>query len=284
MPVDYDKLLQPLLEKMEQGQIPWKRDWMTLAPRNLISGADYRGINYLILFIENRTDPRWCTFLQAKELGGSVRKGEKGTGIVKYGTAVKSREENGETVVSGYRYLTAYTVFNFEQIDWPENGITKKHSVLAEGTEHTRIDSLELVYERMKNRPALTHGGEKACYVPMIDTVRMPEISRFATIEGYYATLWHELGHSTGHKDRLNRREGFVECDKTERGEEELVAEMTSYFVAANTSIQIDEDNAAAYCRSWYTAVKKDPKILISAASKAQKAADYILGREENYG
>jgi antirestriction protein ArdC len=99
--------------------------------------------------------------------------------------------------------------------------------------------------------------------------------------EFFYSVLFHELGHSTGHKSRLARKD-FCEASfgSETYSKEELVAEMTAAFLCGVNQIELKTiDNSAAYIKSWLKKLKDDPKMVVLAAAQAQKAADYILNK-----
>jgi antirestriction protein ArdC len=109
----------------------------------------------------------------------------------------------------------------------------------------------------------------------------MPPIASHRSPEHYYATAFHEAGHSTGHQSRLSRP-GITSQDATfgshAYGKEELVAQMTASMLCAETGIDTDEifTNSAAYIGSWIRTIKGDPKMVVSASAAAQRAADLI--------
>ena len=133
----------------------------------------------------------------------------------------------------------------------------------------------------MPNRPSTTHGEARAYYTPVHDTVTMPTPGLFPKVEHYYSALFHELTHSTGHWQRLNRQTLTDLCPfgSTNYSKEELVAEMGAAFLCGVAGIANETvDNSAAYIQSWLTKLKNDTRLVILAAAQAQKAADYIVG------
>lgn len=286
----YQQVTDRIISQLEQGVVPWKSPYFSKVgfPRNFSSGRSYQGINVFLLGSLRFTSPYFLTFIQAKELGGNVRKGERGHMVIKYGTYSKADEAseaaNGEEAETR-RFLKGYTVFHASQIDGiefpspeglPELTITEKTARARE------------IIENMPNSPAIHEGSAVPCYRPKTDSVHMPERCFFAGEEAYYATLFHELAHSTGHASRLARQSLLENKGKDETGdtarkiyaEEELVAEMGASFLNAHAGLIEDEiNNSAAYLQSWINALKgKDAKgWIIRAASQAQKAANYIL-------
>ena len=145
------------------------------------------------------------------------------------------------------------------------------------------IENCERVAEEMPNPPRILHNGERACYIPSSDTIKMPPEKAFETSEFYYNTLFHELTHSTGHESRLERQ-GITEAQifgSRNYSKEELIAEMGAAFLCGHTGIENRViDNSASYIEGWLSSLKKDNRFVIQAAAQAQKAADYILERK----
>jgi len=284
----YSEVTNRIIDQLEKGVVPWQSPYFSKVgfPQNFSSGKFYHGINVFLLGSLRYTSPWFLTYLQAQELGGHVRKGEKGSLVIKYGTYSKEDEstpgapESEETS----RYLKGYTVFHASQI---------------EGVEFPKLDSLpalpaSAVCDRaralvagMPKAPAIHEGTAIPCYRPSSDTVHMPERGYFTSEEAYYSTLFHELAHSTGHQSRLARKSLLenkgIDAEGEARkvyAEEELVAEMGASFLSAHAGIMATElPNSAAYLRGWIDALKsKDAKgWIIRAASQAQKAAGFIL-------
>lgn len=276
----YQIITDRILEMLEKGVAPWQKPWQSpanggLLPTNYASKKAYRGINYFMLSMLGRSCPFWVTFNQARELGGSVRKGEKGTPIVFWKRLPVTDEKTGEKkVIPLLRY---YTVFNLEQVD----GIKWSIPALPVKAEHERIADAEKIYPAMPDKPALSHGGDRACYSPTFDAVKMPNLKDFLTAEQYYAVLFHELTHATGHAKRLNR-DGVTDGAKfgsDKYGKEELCAEMGSAFLCAHVGISPQTiGQSASYLDSWIRAIKGDRKLVVIAAAQAQRAFENVLG------
>jgi antirestriction protein ArdC len=117
----------------------------------------------------------------------------------------------------------------------------------------------------------ITNGGLIAAYSLSRDRIEMPKISAFKTPAAYYHTLFHEMTHATRHPSRLNRNERYAA--------EELIAEIGAAFLANMAGIlsDVEFENTAAYIAGWLKALKDDRKLIVHAASAAQKAADFIL-------
>ncbi len=284
----YSEVTARIINQLEQGVIPWKSPYFSKVgfPRNYSTGKHYHGINVFLLGSLRFTSPFFLTFLQAKELGGHVRKGEKGSFVIKYGTYTKETDGagSGEATEEHRKYLKGYTVFNASQIE----GITfPEPEATPELAASSTCDRAREMVAAMPKAPAMHEGTAIPCYRPSTDSVHMPERRFFTSEEAYYSTLFHELSHSTGHGSRLARASLLenkgMDADGEARktyAEEELVAEMGASFLCAHAGIiEAELENSAAYLQGWIDALKsKDAKgWIIRAASQAQKAADFIL-------
>jgi antirestriction protein ArdC len=245
----------------------------------------YRGINVFLLASRRYTSPWFLTFLQAQELGGHVRKGERGSLVIKYGTYKAEEPPEGQPEETKRRgYLKGYTVFNAAQIDgiaFPEvEGLPTFKPTAA-------CDRAPEIVAGMPKAPPISEGAAIPHYRPATDSIHMPEHKFFTSEPAYFSVLFHELIHSTGHLSRLARKsllenKGMFADGESRKtyAEEELVAEMGAAFLNAHSGIMGGElPNSAAYLQGWIEALKsKDAKSwIIRAASQAQKAADFIL-------
>jgi len=276
----YAIITETIIKKLQEGTIPWHMPWSSDGPRNLISGKAYRGINVFLLGSLGYMSPYWVTFKQAQSLGGHVNKGEKGTPVVFWKTYSKMETDSdtGKHEEVSRFVLRYYRVFNIEQCNLPAEEVPQEDPTTK---EFDPIPKAESVVEAMPNAPAITHQSQRACYSPLLDVVNMPKPESFDTPENYYSTLFHELTHSTGHESRLNR-EGIIDpvrFGSHSYSKEELVAEMGAAFLSGHCGIE-DRilDNSAAYIQGWLGRLRNDPKLVVMAAAKAQKASDYILG------
>lgn len=278
----YQTVTDQIVAMLEAGIVPWRSPILGRStaghPKNLNTGKGYRGVNIFLLaftaFAKGYGSSFWLTFNQAKERGGNVRKGEKSSMVIFWKQYEAADKQSGEPVkVPVLRY---YNVFNAEQID----GIEIPDAAKWEPIEFKPIEEAEKIAAGYLGGPAVHHdGGQKAYYRPSTDTVHLPEQTRFATVEEYYSTLFHELSHSTGHHTRLDRKidtnpKPFGSADY---GKEELVAEMSAAFLCSSAGIQPTViANQAAYVGGWLKQIKADKKLVISAAGQAQRSADWI--------
>ena len=228
-----------------------------------------------MLFCNGYSTHEWLTYKQAQELGGQVRKGERGTPIVFW--SIRKDDESEDEKSSSHAFCKTYTVFNLDQID----GLTRALP-FADSHPFEPIPAAQAIADKyLANGPTLAHGGNQPFYSPSRDLVQMPECEKWFQSERYYKTLFHELGHSTGHASRLDRKFGG-RFGSDPYAKEELVAEFTAAFLCAQCGISNEdaELNTVAYIQNWIAVLKNDTRMAMSAAQKAQKAADYILDRK----
>lgn len=280
----YTIITDRIIELLEQDIIPWKKPWRGTSdfPRNLISKKIYRGINIFILFSVGYSSPYWLTFRQAKSLGGSVKKGQRGYPIVFWKKHQVEDRVTGDT--KQIPFLRYYTVFNVDQCEnLDESKIPEQEKV--QNLDFKPIADCEEIYANMPNRPGITE-GPNADYNPVTDQIRMPGRSRFESEVEFYSTQFHELVHSTGHQSRLNRPEltKTTNFGSQTYSKEELVAEMGSAILCgiANISPSVIE-HQAAYIKGWLKKLREDKKVVVNAAAQAHKAADYILNMQNNH-
>jgi antirestriction protein ArdC len=280
------KIVEDICKQLEKGVIPWEADWerFSNAPVNAVTGNRYRGGNSLRLsFVAHKKgydDPRWCTFLQAKEQGWKIKAGSK-SAVVEFYSPPKEedikRSEAGEDIPKEklYPVVKLYNVFNAQDIEGIPPLIQKT------------FDPIEIIEkaERIlaESGAVIKHSGSRAFYKPSTDEITMPPKELFYSTEGYYSTALHELGHWTGHESRLNRFSSEAIDSKKEYAKEELRAELASVFVGSETGIKLDDEhflNHAAYLGSWLKALRNDPNELFRAANEADKISEYILQYE----
>lgn len=274
----YQEVTDQIIAELETGAAPWVRSWDASAgmPHNFTSHRQYTGINVMLLWAagiqSGYSSSAWLTYKQAKDKGGHVRKGEKGTQIVFWKFLEKPTGEtdaNGDQVTDRIPMCRFYTVFNVEQC---ENlpGVVDEAPAVPQGYEH--ID--EVIQAIGAD---IQHGGNRACYIPSRDQIRMPRPQDFTAPANYYAVLMHELTHWTGAASRLDRNLSGRFGD-AQYAAEELIAEIGAAFACARLGIK-GELRHAAYIESWLKVLKNDKRAIFTAASQAQKAADYLIER-----
>ncbi|WP_227272032.1 ArdC family protein [Roseobacter weihaiensis] len=276
----YAAITRSIIAALESGSLPWRKRWIgngQSMPKR-VCGTAYRGINVLALWAaaeENGySSPFWMTYRQASELGGQVRKREKSSPVVKYGTFERTNEESGleETVP----YLRAYRVFNADQIDGLDDRF-KGDTAIDTGVRP--IPELEDFFGSID--ASITHGGCRAYYDPESDVIRMPPVAAFISERHYYATLSHEVIHWTGHTSRLNRLVPYRR--KSGYAKEELVAEIGACFLGSHIGVEPMIDEVASYLDHWLKAIGEDKKLIFRAAAQAQKAVDLVLSKSNRF-
>ncbi len=290
----YQIITDQIMELLDKGVIPWKKPWKGGAsgwPKSLASKKQYRGINTFLLAVTAEAmgfdSSYWLTYKQAINLGGYIKKGEKGTMIVfwKPWEIEETDKETGKVEKKTIPMLKYYRVFNLDQAEGiepdklPENsGIITDDDML----DFNPIEACDNIVNHMPNKPTIEHSSQaRAYYSTDKDLVHMPNRERFNSEPGYYSSLFHELAHSTGHSSRLDRKEltGKAAFGGYSYGTEELTAEMGAAMLSGMAGIEPDTlENSAAYIDGWRKTIKADKKLVVIAAARAQKAADYILG------
>lgn len=271
----YQEITDSIIAELEKGATPWVKPWNAplSADKNIVSGKAYRGINRLLLAmisgIKGYTVPSWGTYDQWQKLGGNVRKGEKAAKIIFFSSAKdKKAEASGEDKF--YQFARAYCVFNVEQVD----GIDIIASEDAPVSDNQKIEACE-------NRIAATQakysiGGDTACYIPSIDSIRMPALNTFQSAEHYYATFFHELTHWTSDKTRCDRDLSKGRFGNADYAFEELIAELGAAFMCQQHGIKGDLRHAG-YIDHWLKCLKADSKAIFKASALAQQASDFLL-------
>jgi antirestriction protein ArdC len=282
----YTRITNQIVSALEQGVKPWTQPWNAAHAAGPVSrplrhnGQPYAGINVLTLWASSMerhySAPIWMTFKQALELGGHVRKGEKGSPVVYANTIVRTEEgDNGEDEERAIPFLKAYTVFNIEQIDE-----LPAHYYAAANPSANPDERLVHAEEFFAATGAdIRHGGGSAYYVPSADFIQMPPFETFRDAQAYYATLAHECTHWTRHQSRLDRDLGRKRFGDEGYAREELVAELGAAFLCADLGLRLeDREDHAAYIGSWLKVLKDDKRAIFSASAHAQRAADFLHG------
>ncbi len=284
-PSGQQQAVDQIIAQLEAGTIPWRKPWTSRMPRNLVSQKPYRGLNVFILALSGYPSEYWMTFNQARNLGGSVKRGEHGTHITKWGTynrkSKHTDESTGEEYESSARsgYWQTYTVFNLEQTEGIAGALGLTNTEPLEN-----IPAAQAVWDNYASRPQYKD-SDCAFYRPSEDLIGMPPRAKFSSQADYYSTLFHEMTHSTGHLSRLNR-DGItntIQFGSEDYSQEELVAEFGAAMLCGQCGIAPGTvQNSAAYIKNWLTKLKlSDSKAAIpKAMSAAQKAIDHIVGQQ----
>jgi len=283
----YQEITDRIVADLEKGVRPWHRPWSAAHAEGRImlplrhNRVGYRGMNILTLWIaaldHGYRAPVWMTFKQAIDLGGAVRRGEKGH-LVVYADSITRTEvdtQTGEESEHEIHYMKGYTVFNVEQIDGLPPGY---YAPLEPALEPLpRIERADRFF--VATGANIRHGGDRAYYANGADHIQMPPFETFRDAEAYYATLAHECTHWTRHVSRLDRSFGQKRFGDDGYAMEELVAELGSAFLCAGLQLtpELPEDHAS-YLDHWLKVLKADKRAIFTAASHAQRAADFLKG------
>ncbi|MGB3624571.1 MAG: zincin-like metallopeptidase domain-containing protein [Henriciella sp.] len=267
-----------IMAAIEAGTPPWRKPWTGSAGGAFFplraNGVPYRGINVLLLWLEAAEKgyggAHWFTYRQATELGAQVRKGERSSTVVKYGTVERETEAGDEKRIG---YLRAYRVFNADQIDGlPKEFARTPNKAQDMGTE---IDAELMDFFAGIGVTIETSKDPRAYYDPKVDRIHMPPAETFHSNTGYFGTLAHESLHATGHKSRLDR---FTTCmSRKDVAREELLAEIGGAMLCVALGIEPETRQNAAYVSSWLKALADDKRLIFTAASAAQVGVDYII-------
>jgi antirestriction protein ArdC len=270
-----DKIISVIEAGEAKGGITWSMQGETYGmPLNLLTGQPYSGVNVLLLWSEaddkKYTSNYWLTFKQAKEMGGHVRKGETAVPCIKWGSTEKEEVNvDGQSETKRSAFHKSFFLFNLEQIE----GIEVPESKTKKQTWEIH-ESAECLIKATGAQ--INEGGEKAFYRPSTDEIQMPDRSRFENAENFYSVNFHELGHWTAAKGRCDRnlQSRFGE---DAYAMEELIAELSAAFISASIGLSGKIENHACYIKSWLKVLKNDKRAIITAASKASQAANFIL-------
>jgi antirestriction protein ArdC len=277
----YQIVTDRIIELLEQGTVPWQQPWRdTGVPSNLLSKRPYRGINLWLLLSLQYERNLFLTWDQIKKLGASVKQGEKGHVVIYWKDRTKEQDTQEEQHEKKPPVLRYYKVFNIAQIrDLPGDIIIPEPQISPDP-----IQACEEIVAGMPQPPEIRHKEQSAYYHLTEDYINMPKKKSFKSMEGYYATLFHELIHSTGAEKRLNRKTitEMHEFGSDAYGIEELIAELGSaYLCAASGILQEQIQSSAAYINGWLGKLKGDKRFIISASGQAQRAVDKILVIEQ---
>ena len=290
-------MVDQLLAFIESNPTAWEAGWYKVggAPRNGKTGKNYNGLNALWLYLlaENKgyTDPRWVTYQQAKDLKASVKAGEKSSNVFYWSWYDKKTkkpfdeetvkdmskderqkylDENVRPVLKYYQVFNASQCNNFPKLDAEQQEMPADERA----RQNAKIESIIA----NSAAPVYYDGGNRAYYSPRQDSIHLPEINRFHTMQDYYATALHEIAHSTGHASRLNR-EMISIFGTSDYAKEELRAELASVFMQLDYDISVEGkhfENHAAYLQSWLKSVRDDQKEFFAAVTDAEKISQYV--------
>lgn len=275
-----------VIKLMETEGMNWTKPWTTTTKNNgqptSIYKQNYKGINRwhlgMTMALMGYTSPVFATFAKWKEVGATIKKGEKSHEVIFFKTLRKEQEnEEGETETVSIPMMKTYRVFNADQVEgWDGNWL------VADDKEQSQDwDDVELADMIINSSGAnIQHRNQdQAFYMPSLDQIVMPERKQFKDDSGYYGTMFHELVHWTGSKTRLDRKFGTRRGDDN-YAKEELIAELGAAMLSGIAKVDVEpRADHAHYLNGWIKGLKDQPKIIMTAASNAEKAAQFIIDK-----
>lgn len=272
----YQIITDRIISQLEKGIIPWSKPWIGVRDYaySRSTGKPYSLLNQILL----DKPGEYLTFKQCSEAGGRIRKGEKSSIVVFWRIYdKKTTTEDGTVKIEHIPLLKYINVFHIDQCE----GIEPKYKqpVLNDFDPIEEAEQIARQYSERVGVKIVNAQQNRAFYRPSEDAIYTPLKEQFRSPDHYYATLFHEMGHSTGHESHLNRLARGANFGSEEYSKEELVAEMTSAFLMnhLNMETMATIDNTTAYIKSWLEVLKKDTHMIVSAASRAEKAVNLIL-------
>lgn len=281
----YQTVTDKIVALLEKGVAPWKKPWTGgERPRNLITDNAYHGFNRFMLQYavdEDYKSPYFLTYNQARGLGGYASKGETGWPITyfemkKYKTG--DMDDDGNVITKRVPMIKKSTVFNLDQCSDVKVPKGRRDNIIETYNHDRVLTKAQGIIDAMEPAPRIQH-GPKARYFPGPDIVEHPPKENFSSLEHYYATVFHELIHWTGHSTRLDRLGRSKFRGDEDYSQEELAAEMGSAFLCADAGIVDDTvEQSASYINGWLNKLRSDKKFLVGASSQAEKATSFIHG------
>jgi antirestriction protein ArdC len=277
----YAEVSARIVAELERGAAPWIKPWSATpganTPCNAVSNRPYSGCNVVLLWMAQAAGyrtPRFLTFKQALELGGNVRKGERGTKVffVKQ-LQVRDKGADDESTTRLVPMLREYTVFNLGQCENLPESVTTGKPIRVRNPD-TRDELADAFLH--STGADIREGHGEAFYVPSRDFISMPAFEAFRGADHFYNVAFHELSHWTAHKSRLDRdlKNRF---GSRNYAAEELIAELGAAFLCAEFGFDGDVRNAG-YISNWIDLLKADKRAFFTACSQASKAAGYLRG------
>jgi len=270
----YQEVTNRIMEQLENGLIPWRKPWISVG--NAISHATGKPYSLLNQMLLGRPG-EYVTFNQCQQEGGKVRKGEKSQMVVFWKWIETEDEETGEK--KELPFLRYFNVFHIDQCE----GLKAKYTQELPQTSADADQTAEAIIADYIQRSGvrLTHcEGDRAFYQPLTDSITLPLRAQFRETAEYYSTAFHELTHSTGHTSRLDRLEKTAFFGSEAYSKEELIAEIGAATLVNHAGLETTDSfrNNAAYIQNWLSVLQNDKRFIVSAAGKAEKAVNMILG------
>lgn len=281
----YQEAVEKIVQAIKSGVKPWRApfDRPTLKrAENFLTKAKYKGANSVLLYVEaylkGYSNNNWLTYKQISELKGKVKKGESAARVFFF-TYVKKDEvevdgkkgesEKIEIKAPRWKY---FNVFNLDQTE----GLVEPEPI-KEISDSNFINNVTVDNLVASSKATIKHSDRKAAfYHPGDDFIHLPMQEHFRSVEGYYATLLHELVHWTGHKVRLDRLKASSRFGNKFYAFEELVAELGSMFLSIDLNVNSDVENHASYLDDWADLLNDKHMAFFKAAALAEKATQYL--------
>lgn len=250
--------------------MPWHNNMASGFPVNIASQNDYQGINVFALWgrasVQGYSSNVWGTYKQWQAADCQVKKESKAARVIKVLT-FENKGKEGQPDKKGFG-LRAYAVFNADQVTGYE--APQDIEIIPESQRKTDLETFAT-----RTNADISHGGNRAFYMPSQHRIQMPNFTQFKTWQDYYSTLCHELTHWTA---KLVERDTGSHSNKSEYAFEELVAELGSAFLCAKLGISNEpRDDHAEYIASWLKALKSDKKHIFKASKLAQTAVEFLM-------
>lgn len=290
----YEKITAKIIAMIDKGEIAWQKPWV--ASFSCKSGATKNPYSLLNQLLLGARPGYYYTFHQVKERGGYVKKGAKATSIFFYKTLsydcdakCPASEVDGNTsdttLKKNIPYLKEIRVFHQEDIE----GLTFPEDTAQNGYTHDMDATADKVIEDYVTREHIffeCREGDRAFYRPSDDLVVVPPPTAFKHLAEYYSTAFHELSHSTMTATRCDRKaaQGITLFGSEDYSREELVAEISAAMLCHRTGVDTEKAfrNSVAYLQSWRNVLNNDPVAIVWAASRAEKAARFIMAENPN--
>lgn len=299
------KITDLFISGLESGIVAWQKPWITTTIGNVATGNSYTGSNKFWASLHAQmygVQPHYTTILAAatklgykakgkgwvdskgNDVALPIKKGAKGLHLIRVVQITKeSKDADGNVVLDSegkpkkysFPTITGFCVFSVDHINWDLS------KYIPKGNDNQVMIEGEAIVEKYEKCPAIKT-SDKAYYSPSLDYIGMPSLGQFKESAGYYRTLFHEMIHSTGSSDRLNRA-GVANFDRFGSHQysfEELVAEIGSGMLCEISGVPMDIQNSQSYLNGWIKVLKSEPKWIVKAVSEAKKAVEFILGHK----
>ncbi len=280
-----DDIANEIITHIEAGTAPWQKPWQEghsrVAAFNPTSEKNYKGINSIILAMKGYDDPRWLTYKQAKKMDAQVKAGQKSTQVEYWlwSKKVEIKDNKGKSILDDkgnktfknvklQRPQVLYAnVFNAEQIDGMKKYVEPE----------LKFDPIEAAEKILKTSQAPINydQGDSAFYAVAKDSIHLPPAAAFDSAYEFYATALHEMGHSTGHGSRLDRK--FAPFGTVDYAKEELRAEISSFMLSTELGLGHYPERHASYVENWLQVLREDKNEIFRAARDAEIIKQWIL-------